>query len=418
MATWAEDVTAHNVRKNFTAPPLAPMQRFVRKDGEGRRREDRGINIVTGQARSAAVMAATEAEKKAAVEHVTAAMNAELARTPHAYDIITMKPRYGVPEDVVASLGGNQEHRGKRVGRRDPFVNYDILTNTKKPELAHIPDNDRVHKPHANAAKRRETNILSHQFVTDHERRQKERDAAVHADVEARAMNGREFNPITQQYNDAQREMDARKHAKAADVAKREAVRTHTYDIAGIVKRSDGHAFDIVTGHVYNPDMVLKLDKDNSVGLLQRAALRQKWEYQRDIEEAVRETDVARVMNRVSQKRVAEVKDRGYDILTTRPFVEVDVPKSKTKPWLCEPTPKPASAVAVLAKSQEPRGPVSYDVLREEGPRSTYERVFNASANAGTVDVSSFHGRQRFLLPTLDKVKARAPDTGGAFTKA
>ena len=62
MATWAEDVTAHNVRKNFTAPPLEPMQRFVRKDGEGRRREDRGINIVTGQARSAAVMAATEAE--------------------------------------------------------------------------------------------------------------------------------------------------------------------------------------------------------------------------------------------------------------------------------------------------------------------------------------------------------------------
>ena len=82
---------------------------------------------------------------------------------------------------------------------------------------------------------------------------------------------------------------------------------------------------------------------------------------------------------------------------------------------------KPNPLMVTLEKleaSMKQRQPTTSETLRADGPRTTTERLFNSRDERTTGAAASFQSRQQLLLPTLDKVKARAPDTGSAFFSA
>jgi hypothetical protein len=403
MASWSESVKSYVVEKSHNAPELVPMRRWVRGDGAARRGEVREYNILTGthkEGASAALTAQrTSADVQASSDHVTKAMNKGLAQSYHCYDVVTMAPKYGVAEATVLAVGGNMEPRGKRIEVQDAHIGYHPIHNGLIDGLEHLPD-PRVVKPPRRDKVMRQTNILNHTYVDNHDAKTAADEQAIQRAVEQATTCGRDFNPITQTFTDAQAEANAVRDKGNADSQQRHVVKTHTYGTSGIVKRSEGHAFDIVTNHVYNPDMVLTLDKKNCAGMLQRVALRQKWEYQRDVEEAVRDTDVQRSMNRISAVRVQQLAgDNGGKPRATSTLVS-------SKP----------TAMSTLTSSLKTKPTHHNEVLRESGPRTTYERMFNASAGEKSNHVSTFAGRQQLLLPTIEKVKARAPNTGN-FTE-
>jgi hypothetical protein len=414
--SWAEAMQDYVREKSHTAPPMEPVQRFSRSDGAGRRRYAREYDIVTCGATADRVEQQQQQRAQQTADHVTRAMDKSLKKAYHCYDIVTMEPKYGVDGSTVAAMGGNQEPRGKLIQAGQQFVNYDIVTNERVAGREHIPDERGIRNVISKNRPTRVTNILNHQYIQNHDERVQQDQHAVQARIDRAVDNGRAFNPISQQYNDATREMAARHDKAAYEEHRRELVRTHTYKTSGIVKRSEGHAFDIVTNHVYNPDMVLALDRRDMTSIPQRATLRQQWEHRRDAEEAVRDADVNRALRRVAKERLQDSVSHGYDVLTNQPFVQVDQADTKTKPHLVTlaASLRDPSAMEKLTHTLTKKATAPTEAVRSEGPRTTSERVF------GVVDPrlaagSTFVGRQQLLLPTLEKVKARAPETGSAF---
>jgi len=418
QASWADAMKTYVTEKSHNPPPLDTAPRYTRKDGAMRRRTEREFDIVTCTNASAERSRAQQADaRKEASEHVTRAMEKTLKKAYHCYDIVTMQPKYGVDEATVTAVGGNQEPRGKRIHPPEPLINYDIVSHQPVPGREHIPDDTKPPKKPAKNKPVRATNVINHQYLEDHDAKVAAERQAVQARIERAVDNGRAFNPITQQWNDAHRELEERHSKDVAEQERRDVVRTHTYKTSGIVQRSEGHAFDIVTNHVYNEDMVLALDRRDATSIPQRAALRQEWEQRRDAEEAVRDSDVNRALARVAKDRLKDSVSHGYDILSNEPFVKVDQADTKTKPHLLtlSETLREPSAMEKLDRSLQPRPAVPAPVLRGDGPRPTSERLFGTSDPRTTGACTSYEGRQKLLLPTLDKVKARAPDTGSAF---
>lgn len=418
MSSWAADVNAYVNQKSHTAPAMEPMVRYARRDGAGRRRENREYDIVSCAFKNEATVQKDRARKQDETRaHITKAVERDLSKVHHCYDIVTMAPKYGVDEATVSTVGGNQEPRGKRIQQPEPFINYDIVNHERVKGREHIRDDNRPKKSGAPKPRpERQTNILNHQYLKDHEERAARDDATLRAKIDRAVDNDRAFNPITQQFNDAAQEQATRAEKIAYEEERRELVRTHTYNTSGIVKRSEGHAFDIVTNHVYNPDMVLRLDQRDATSIPQRAALRQKWEHERDVEEAMRDADVDRALKRVAKQRLQDSVSHGHDIITNEPFVRVDVEDTKTKPHLLTLSKelRVPSTMEQLTASMEVKPVKHTHVLRTEGPRTTTERLFNVPDDKSAA-TNTFTGRQQLLLPSLDKVKARAPDTGSAF---
>jgi hypothetical protein len=416
--SWAGAMQAYVNEKSHSAPAVEPMHRFVRNDGTARKRAQRDYNIVTCSEADPALTASRQARAaQEAADHVTRATERSLKKGYHCYDVVTMQPRYGVDETTVSAIGGNQEPRGKRIHPPEPFVSYDIVTNQAVAGREHIKDDARPRKEPSKNRPVRATNVLNHQYTEDNDNKVRAEEQAVQQRIARAVDNGRAFNPITQQFNDASREITERRAKCDSEEQRRELVRTHTYNTSGIVKRSEGHAFDIVTNHVYNPDMVLALDRRDATGVPQRAALRQQWEQRRDVEEAIRDADVDRALRRVAKERLQDSVSHGYDVLSNQPFVQVDQADTKTKPHLLSLTEtlRQPSAIERLGQTLQPKPITTTTVVREDGPRTTSERLFN-SIDSRTAGAASFSGRQQLVLPTLEKVKSRAPDTGSAFT--
>jgi hypothetical protein len=419
QATWSDAMKTYVNEKSFNAPQMdASAPRYTRKDGAMRRKTERDYDIVTCTHSSLEKSQKLQQDsQRETAEHVTRAMDRTLKKAYHCYDIVTMDPKFGVDEATVAAVGGNQEPRGKRINPPDPLVNYDIICHERVPGREHVPDDTKPPKKPAKNKPTRSTNVINHQYLQDHDAKVAADRQATQQRIDRAVDNGRAFNPITQQWNDASQEVAERNRKAAAEQERRDVVRTHTYKTSKIVQRSEGHAFDVVTNHVYNEDMVLALDRRDATSIPQRAALRQEWEQRRDAEEAVRDADVDRALKRVAKDRVKDSVSHGYDILSNEPFVKVDEADTKTKPHLLtlHETLREPSAMEKIDRAMKPKSAVAAPVLRQDGPRTTTERLFGTADPRTTAACSSFEGRQKLLLPTLDKVKARAPDTGSAF---
>lgn len=437
-ATWAATLAAYSQEKCNDGPPPSTLHRCVRSDGGSHKRNARDFNIVTLQSRapttgaSAAAVAtpsdgaggrtskhlspqvaldqaaSPEEWRAAAVTHIDAARKRQMAKAHHCYDIVTMEPLCGIADAVVTAAGGNQELRGKRISKQDRSA-IDAITHLPPPgrEAPPLPVVARGRKRHDVAASARPFSIVSHQYRADADAKEAAAASALTNAVAAAALSDRNFNPVTQQFNDARVEEEARVARRNHDFDTVEKVKSHTYKTSRIVKRSEGHAFDIVTNHVYNPEMVLALDRQQAVGLLQRSQLQQQWRHRRDAEEAVRHADADRSLNRISTRRLEESTiGHGYDILA-------DAAGAKEGPSERLATRRPpggGSTYDTLKASMEVRPPRTTDVIRAEGPRTTHERLFHVPSSDLNNAADTFAGRRQLLLPTLERA-AGAPRT-------
>ena len=386
--SWAEDVNAHRQQK-VAAPPLPNIKRFVRSDGAGRRHEERQYNIVTNNISDPSVARSLETkEVDQATSHVNRAVQKHLAGAYHGYNIVTMEPVYGISEESCSAMGGNQEPRGKKMHERLRGENV-IALGSLPPKPDDLPKQKRVRG-------QRQTDILSHRYLKDHDVRQAEEKAKQREKVEAVAANTCEFNPLTGKFYNSAQESLRQAEENFVERKRREEVADHTYKTSGIVERSEGHAFDIVTNTVYNKDKVLKLEQGTMKGIPQRAALRLKWEHQRDVEEAIQEADVRRALHRMSTERADEVRRRGFNALTNEPLAattgRIPAKKSAEKPVLQR-----------LHESTELKSYDTSDVLQANGPRTTTERLFQVPASSVASHVSTFKGRQELLVPSLKR---------------
>lgn len=436
-ASWADEINDYARQKAQSAPQLEPVKRYSRKAAAGRHQDARDYDVVTCVATSpqmAEVLKARDAEQQSA--QISRAISKELSSTGRGYDVVTMQPKFGLSDaDVAAMAAATGESAAPRKNKKFHPAQYDfnILTNQSLP-TSDSKDNDASSAANASSPKRkageeenvkkrrplpqRQTNIINHQYIHDHDQRVAEDDKKLADRIFLVASRANRFNPISGKFTNVDEEAAAQQEQQRQEAVRREKVESHTYRVSGIVARSEGHAFDIVTNQVYNPHYVLKLEQNNAKGVVQRASQRQTWEYQRDVEEAIRDNDVQRALNRVSDERLKEQQRRGHHVLTNQPFglsrqeeasgasVDPTLGKSQARPALPMATLRTESVMERLHRATEPRALTTSAVLRDSGPRTTYERVFNAPPTPIAATISTFKGRQELLLPTIDKCKS------------
>ena len=128
MSSWAEDVCAYSAKKK-QAPEALPVRRCLRKAPETRAAEVRPFNIVTCEVKDPEVAKQwKQRDEQAVVTHVQSAIQKELAQASHAYDFVTMRPKYGVDDAVVSAASDRRSH-GKRILPPKVFTRYDIFTH-------------------------------------------------------------------------------------------------------------------------------------------------------------------------------------------------------------------------------------------------------------------------------------------------
>ena len=207
----------------------------------------------------------------------------------------------------------------------------------------------------------------------------------------------------------------------------RQVVHDHTYQTSGIVARSEGHAFDIVTNKIYNAEKVLRLDKNAVKGIPQRASLRQAWDYQRDVEEALRDADIGRSLNRMSMDRIVRVQSRGHDIVSNAPYGlskgEDVAGKELDKTLFASGTARPLIPMgalqqqSVMSKLQPADGATGRnDKQRAAGGRPAHKRTREFSTFlpvSSALLAATFSGRRDLLLPTLQR--ASCPPSASMF---
>jgi hypothetical protein len=396
-ASWSEELKQYEQKRN-NAPELPQIKRFLRKDTAAREHEDRAFSIVTNDiADPVKKEELHRAEVDQAARHVNRAIQKHLEGTCHGYNIVTNSPIYGISEQSCNAMGGNQEPRGKKMDSTHRMQGSNVLTLGTEPG----PEQPRRKPRHT-----RETDILSHRYLKDHDTRLANDMKKARDKVEAVSANTCEFNPLTGKFYNASQEALRVAEDDYRERKKREEVANHTYKTSGIVARSEGHAFDIISNDISNKEKVLTLERNTMKGIPQRSALRMKWDYQRDVEEALRDADISRALNRMSNERTEEVRRRGYDVLSNAPLAQT-LPVTSSKPSKDKPV------LDRLHEAMETRAFNTSSVLHDNGPRTTTERLFQSPGSAITTYVNTFKGRQELLVPSLTRALGQ-PLTGFA----
>jgi hypothetical protein len=415
MASWAEDLNNYVKQKCHTAPPLVPIVRFTRKGVHPE--VPRQFNILTNAAASEEAAIRFEEQLRLNSEkHVKRGIAREMSAANHGYNIISMQPRYGMSVEAVDQMGGNQEPKGKR--SHPEYTKYNVIT--MEPNYSEVLEEERKENEKKHAARQprhqRERNIISHRYVADHETRAERDETENRNRVNLIANSLAGYNPVTCKYRHKDIEDADVRSRREREEHQREVVSHHTYKVSGIVGRSEGHAYDVVSNELYNPGFVLRVQQEAMRGVPQRAFLRQAWEYQRDVEEAVRDADADRAARRISHERELAIQRRGYDVICNKPFglsraeeiagKEADpiVAHESVRPNLPMDLLRQKSITEQLEENAKPKEWFSSTVLRQSGPRTSYERVFNVPPSEALGETATFEGRRRLILPALEKL--------------
>jgi hypothetical protein len=418
MSSWGEDLQRYQAQKHH-APVIERQEHYTRKS-KGLHLDKTGtrdFDIISNTIPNPATRESFHSTQARLTEtHIKRGIAKEMSAANHGYNILSMQPRFGMSDDAIRTMGGNQEQRGKRMF--DIPENYHIITmEPKRQEVldAEVAEAEKAIR-RTSRRPRRATNIVNHRYLVDNDNRAAadEEERRRRLDIIADASS--KFNPVSGKFRRLETEEADLLKKSSAEAKQREVVANHTYQVSTLVGRSEGHAYDIVCNHLYNPDYVLNLERERSRGIPQRAKLRQEWEQQRDVDEAMREDDARRAESRTKPERINEVLRRGHELLSNKPFglsqeevraagIEEDAPVK-------EATIRPVKPLSVLnqrsvlerledsAKNREWR---ETQVLRETGPRTTTERVFHSAPSRSMLGVSTFEGRSKLLLPTLEK---------------
>jgi len=224
------------------------------------------------------------------------------------------------------------------------------------------------------------------------------------------------LNPITATYHFRGEELNAVESARQLADKKRHSVSTHTFPVSETVGKSEGHAYDIVAHRVFNPDSLLVLEQHAMRGVPQRANLRMQWEHERDVDEAVADSNHRRALARVSDERQKELMRRGHNILNLKNFglsfdeeragVTVDsvIAGETVRPPLSMATLEKGSVATTLHTASMPPKWSPTATTFPDGPRPTAMRVLQTTAPSTAQVTHTYDGRLKLILPTVDKI--------------
>jgi hypothetical protein len=142
--------------------------------------------------------------------------------------------------------------------------------------------------------------------------------------------------------------------------------------------------------------------------------LQQAWQHQRDVDEAIRDNDAFRAVHRTSGERVKETLRRGHELLSNKPFglSQQEASGIQQDAIVMEATMRPVKPLSVLNEKTvlqrledagRPKGWSESTAMRQAGPMTTLERVFQSAPNRLLMEANTFEGRSKVLLPTMEK---------------
>lgn len=310
-------------------------------------------------------------------EHIERGRDRFFQHSYQAFDAVTHKPVYGLSEADASSKFPAERKRGVRSVGEHHERNFDLISNTALAgrESKFADEKKSLETHHVRYAPRqRQTDIVSHRYKQDHEAREAAQKELTRQKLEARKKET-DFNPVLGQFCNRTVEEKKRDEHDKKEAEIRDAVKNHTYKVSNLVRHSEGHAVDYMTGRVHNAEFLLAIEKQGARGRMQRTKLRQEFEHRRDLEEAVREVDVQLVLQRHHPSKKPE-------------FAGGE---------------KPPSTLARLDAAMQSKPAKASDVYLAEGPRTTHERVLNTKPSEVAAAASTYEGRRKLILPTLEK---------------
>ena len=417
MSSWADDLNTYVKQKSHAVVPVVSLHRYSR--GAGGPPNTREYNILTNeQHKDDASTAYVRSQQAKAEEQVKRAIAKEMRTANHGYNIVNMSPKYGMSEEAVELIGKGcgEHHKGKMILPTPGATNAHPFATEFVGDAPHEELPRQTRKPR----NQRPTNIVSHRYIHDHEKRTAEETENLRHRLEVKALVDAPFNPLTGRFRSLDAELAAQNATADKEARQRMLVDSQLFKVSKVVGRSEGHSYNILASDVvYCEGKLVEAEAQKVRGVPQRAMLRQAWEHQRDADEALRETDARRALARTRDERVKELMRRGHDAITNQPFglsrgeeaagaVSAVAGADTARPPMPMSSLKQPSVMDVLAKSLTATSMHSTEVLRAVGPRSTHERVFhNATAAPAAGSISSapytYDGRRTLLLPSLAK---------------
>jgi hypothetical protein len=328
-----------------------------------------------------------ESERGASINAVERGKEKALSATQHGYDIVNNKPRFGIVEERVKAMGGNQESHGKKSEKdRAPYVNYNILNNEVVPKWRHITEAPERHKGMPDHGHTRDCNVLTHVYNTNDEVKKANEKSKILATAQAHVTD--RMNPVIGQYYSMDVEDAFRVKKSTADAElRRQVLVDHTFPAKGNIDRSEGRNYDILRNEVIKPEGVKKFEAMERAPVAAKAALRQKWEWKRDVDEAMDTLTRDRSLNRFkTEPRQRSEVSHGYDIVTAE-LLPVD-----KRQVLRNPT------VAQKLRITEPPAMPKSEIIFEARTRTTQEKVFQCTPSGALAKAHTFTGRQETIL--------------------
>lgn len=392
MSSWSSDIANYRREKHYGVNTInsnaesvtVPRPRLARTS-----QDTRDFDIITGSTKPEAILTRSKRvvrDAPSTEEAIARATSAQrvgkaLSHSYHAFDIVNHKPAYGMSPQEANGRFPADRHRGVRsIGEYAPKT-FDLVSNTalygREAEFEAEEKARLVHHPRF-PPRQRQTDIVSHEFLVNHEERFARQQEANKKLLESRK-KPTDFNPVLQTWNDSSVEAKAQANKLRKDEDLRDAVKNHTYKVSSLVRHSEGHAVDFLTGTVHNPEFLLEIEKHRARGMLQRTMLRQEFDHRRDMEEAVRDVDANLVLNRRHASK---------------------------RPEICGGEKVP-STLARLEASMQTKPAVQTSVYLAEGPRTSHERVLNVKPSEVAAAANTFEGRRKLILPTLEKAAGR-----------
>eukprot|EP01065_Artemidia_motanka_P052821 TRINITY_DN9634_c0_g2_i1.p1 TRINITY_DN9634_c0_g2~~TRINITY_DN9634_c0_g2_i1.p1 ORF type:complete len:356 (+),score=108.33 TRINITY_DN9634_c0_g2_i1:79-1146(+) len=295
---WSEAMSQYCREKCGPGPPVDPMHRFTRRAGGFVKARERAFHPVLQQPiDDGKAGAMTERDAERLVRKVNRGMERSLTKESYiGYDPVSHRPKFGI--DGADRMGGMQVPKGRRCPPPPRLTE-------EKPKEEGRP----VRIP------RRQYNIIQHRYASKHEERLRARDDAVLEHAGNITAKGRD--PILGTLNDTAEESRLRGAEASRDDRRRQELHCTTMYTPSVVRRSEGHNYDIIRGWVHDVAAVDTIDRMNRRGVPHREAFRSTV----SVRLADRDAQDARAAARAAARKGNPLRHRdlcrsGYDILT------------------------------------------------------------------------------------------------------
>eukprot|EP00906_Rhabdomonas_costata_P010843 RCo015244 len=336
--SWAEEVSQITAAKRFVGvPDPAGVQRTRRRgrqwlDPDGAKPDP----ILQVPVAAEAQRRLLDTERDSLIRSINRGIERELGRNAVPYDVLNFQPKLGLPAEalvdptVVGLEGGGRPAGGIRHLSPKPAVDYHILTLAKIDGVSTSPTRQTGLKVDAQRARPREFNIVSGDFYVNNAERRAERERKLRERLTAKFAATHSYHPVLGTYYDAEKEAKVVEQEKQALQDRRDNL--HYGNVRQSVARSEGHAFDILTGEEWHSVKAKGFDDLAQRRVPAIAERRARIDRYCEDADALITHEQARALNRAaSVGRARDLISHGHDVITNQPFcLSATLPSSTT----------------------------------------------------------------------------------------